>query len=336
MSSVPVFVGLDYHMRSVQVCVMDASGTQLVNRRCGNSVAEITRAVGSTPARAAIESCCGAADLAEALIEHAGWRVSLAHAGYVSRMRHNPDKSDYSDARMLAELCRVGLIPPVWLASADVRDLRMLVRLRADLVARRRAVKTRILGVLRAQRVVEPKLGRWSKAWLTWLRGAEKLSEDASFVVRTHVLELDQLAGQCRQVEERLERRTCADPVVRRLRGIKGVGPVTAWTMRALIGRFDRFINGKQLSRFCAVTPRNASSGQRTGDAGLIRAGDPLLKSVIIETAHRLRRYDPRWSSFARRLEERGKPVSVVVAAIANRWTRWLFHQLKGIGGVAM
>lgn len=336
MSSVPVFVGLDYHMQSVQVCVMDAEGALLVNRRCGNSVAEITRVVGSTPTRVAIESCCGAADLAEALIEETGWRVTLAHAGYVSRMRHNPDKSDYSDAKMLAELCRVGLIPPVWLASADVRGLRMLVRLRADLVARRRAVKTRILGALRAQRVVEPKLGRWSRAWLTWLRAAEELSDDGAFVVRTHLLELDHLSAQCRQVEERLEERTRADTIVRRLRAIKGVGPVTAWTMRALIGRFDRFANGKQLSRFCAVTPRNASSGQRMGDAGLIRAGDPLLKSVIIETAHRLRRYDPRWSTFARRLEDGGKPVSVVVAAIANRWTRWLFHQLKGIGDAAM
>jgi transposase len=56
------------------------------------------------------------------------------------------------------------------------------------------------------------------------------------------------------------------------------VGPVTAWTMRALSGRFDRFANGKQLGRFCpqlwAVTPCNASSGQRVADSGMVRAGD--------------------------------------------------------------
>ena len=113
-----MFVGLDYHAKSVQVCVMDGEGRQLVNHRCGNSVAEITRAVGAVPERAAIESCCGAADLAEALITEAHWPIRLAHAGYVARMKHNPDKSDYSDAKMLAELCRAGLIPPVWLAAA--------------------------------------------------------------------------------------------------------------------------------------------------------------------------------------------------------------------------
>jgi len=26
-----------------------------------------------------------------------------------------------------------------------------------------------------------------------------------------------------------------------------------------------------------------------------------------------------------------GKPVSVTVAAIANRWTRWLYHRLKEV-----
>jgi len=32
MSSVPVFVGLDYHQDSVQVCVLDADGSRLANR----------------------------------------------------------------------------------------------------------------------------------------------------------------------------------------------------------------------------------------------------------------------------------------------------------------
>lgn len=41
MEKVPVFVGLDYHRKSVRVCVVDGEGTVLVNRTCGNSVAEI-------------------------------------------------------------------------------------------------------------------------------------------------------------------------------------------------------------------------------------------------------------------------------------------------------
>ena len=32
-----VFVGLDYHMSFVQVCVMDPDGKMLLNRKCANT-----------------------------------------------------------------------------------------------------------------------------------------------------------------------------------------------------------------------------------------------------------------------------------------------------------
>lgn len=46
MEIAPVYVGLDYHRKSVQVCVVDAGGRVLSNRKCGNSIAEI---VGQVP-----------------------------------------------------------------------------------------------------------------------------------------------------------------------------------------------------------------------------------------------------------------------------------------------
>ena len=99
--------------------------------------------------------------------------------------------------------------------------------------------------------------------------------------------------------------------------------------MRAEIGRFDRFRFGKQLARFCGLSPKNASSGQRQADAGLIRAANPQLRAVLIEAAHRLARLDPQWRALAQRLRNKGKPGSVVAAAVANRWVRWLFHQMR-------
>lgn len=109
-----------------------------------------------------------------------------------------------------------------------------------------------------------------------------------------------------------------------------GVGLVTAVTMRAEIGRFDRFTTGKQLARFCGVTPRNASSGARQADAGLVPAGNPELRMVLIELAQRLvSRIPGRWAELAQGMLGRGKPKNVVVAAIANRWVRWVHHELQ-------
>jgi transposase len=120
VTSLAVFVGLDYHACSVQVCVMAVDGRVLLNRSGANDwravIAAVRQSCGpEVPVQAAIESCCGAADLADELIRR-GWTVQLAHPGYVKRMKQSPDKTDYSDARMLADLVRVGYLPQVWLA----------------------------------------------------------------------------------------------------------------------------------------------------------------------------------------------------------------------------
>ena len=107
MSNLTVFVGLDYHTQSIQVCVVNAQGDVLGNRPVDNDAVAVMRyaeAFGQV-ARAAVESCSGAADFAEELVQ-GGWSVDLAHPGYVARMKQNPDKTDFSDARLLADLTR--------------------------------------------------------------------------------------------------------------------------------------------------------------------------------------------------------------------------------------
>ena len=83
-------------------------------------------------------------------------------------------------------------------------------------------------------------------------------------------------------VEQRLTAVTADDARVRQLWRLSGVGPVTAWVLRA----------------------------------------------TLIELAHRLCRWDPRWREMKRRLRASGKPGSVAAAAVANRWVRQLYYEM--------
>jgi transposase len=334
VTSEAVFVGLDYHMESVQVCVLARDGKVLANRPVKNdwrAVAAVVRGCGpEATVQAAIESCCGAADLADELIAQAQWSVDLAHPGYVARIKQSPDKTDFSDARLLADLERVGYLPRVWLAPEEVRELRRLVRYRQSLTKERKKLKLQIGATLREARQKPPaELNSWTKAWLAWLTDTAVLSPNARLITRHRLTRLAALVQEIRAVECLLARQTAQDPLVQKLQTLPGIGLVTAVTLRAEIGRFDRFRTGKQLARFCGMTPRNTSSGERQADAGLIRAGNPELRTVVVEAAHRLMRYDERWMKFAGRLSLRGKPVSLINAAVANRWLRWLFHQMQ-------
>jgi transposase len=144
-----------------------------------------------------------------------------------------------------------------------------------------------------------------------------------------HLLrQLARLESDLAAVEERMAQATAEDPDTQRLLAQPGIGLVTAVMLRAEIGRFDRFGSGKQLARFCGVTPCNASSGRRQADAGLIKAGSSALRAVLIQMAQRLPRCDPHWREMKAHLC-RTKPANVATCAIANRWLRRLYHVMK-------
>src|SRR5262245_25962574 len=327
-TTLPLFVGLDYSQHAVQVCVLDSQGAVLCNRACPDAASRIDEAVRrfGTARGAALEACTGAADLAQELTDRFGWPMHLAHPGFVSRRKQSPDKTDFSDARVLADLERVGYLPRVWIAPRALRELRTLVRDRQQLVAQRRNLKLAI-GALRREHRQRCGQARWTTAWRLWVEHQAQLPEQARGVMRQRLRRLEWVGQEVRAVEQRLGQVTQADTTAGWLRTLKAIGPVTAWTVRAEVGRFDRFRSGKQRARFCGLTPCNRSSGDKQADAGLIHAANPELRRVFIEAAWLLTRMQPRWRALAERLKAQGKPSTVVVAAVANRFVRWLDHE---------
>jgi transposase len=331
MNSVPVFVGVDYHDEVVQVCVMDATGQVMGQRRLPNDHRQITKYVARFGDRvhAGIEVCTGSSALADILVAEMGWIVDLAHPGYVRRMKHSPDKSDLGDARLLADLVRVGYLPRVWLAPPAIRELREMVRYRQQIANQIRCVKLRIGALLRSHRCGQGPAGRWSSRWIAWIEEEASVPSSTRWIIRRHLAQIKYLLRERAMVERQLRHQTRHDSMVEHLQTFTGIGPVTAWTIRAEIGRFDRFRNSKQLARFCGLSPRNASSGMRQADAGLVKACNGALRVVFIEAAHRLMRHDARWQSFSVKQRQAGKPYNIVAAAVANRWVRWLYHQMQ-------
>lgn len=354
MSSLPIYVGLDYHADTIRVCVMAEDGHELANRSVTNNLGEVIEAIekcgdqrrrskgslkglrgGSQGALTsgvevlgvALEACTGSAEFATRLAAATDWKVKLAHAGAVHRLKQGPDKTDQGDAWHLCNLLRVNYLPEVWLADEATRQLRHLVRYRQGLVADAKDVKLRIRSLLKEDGVAETCSQRsWTKAWLAWLAEV-KLPEHSRWIINEQLDLLKHLEGKIAEVDRRMQVATAADPVVQKLLEQAGVGLVTAVLLRAIVGRFDRFRSGKQLSRYCGLTPCNASSGKRQADSGLVAAGHEDLRAVLIQLAKRLPRHVGHWKEFKDRLGRR-KPANVVSAAIANRWLRRLYHEL--------
>jgi transposase len=313
---------------------MDEQANVLVNRACRNDWRELVKAVDGKGIvrRVAIEACSGAADLAQELITQAGWHVELAHPHYVAKLKGSPDKSDFTDSRLLADLTRVGYLPRTWLPPLFVRELRQLVGYRQQLVDQRRANKLRVGALMREHRVKAPKeLSRWSRGWVMFARSTPQLGEQGRWIVNQVMDQVLDLDRRIATAELRLRETTANDTMTQKLMTQPGVGEVTAWVIRAFIGTFDRFHSGKQLSRYCGLSPKNASSGERQSDAGLIKSSNKILRATLIQAAHRLIRTAGRWSALAGSMRSRGKPACVIVAAVGNRWMRGMFHEMRQV-----
>ncbi len=78
------------------------------------------------------------------------------------------------------------------------------------------------------------------------------MSPRGRWIIGRKLNRLDWVIKEIAETEHRLAEVTQDDHLVRALQTFKGIGPVTTWTIRAEIGRCDRFRNGKQLSRAAA------------------------------------------------------------------------------------
>ena len=124
-------VGMDLHRQRSVIVRMTEDGRKLETVRITNSPAAlravITRA-GKNP-RVVIEATYGwywAVDV----LEEAGAEVHLAHPLGVKAFSYRRVKNDERDAADLADLLRMGRLPEAWIAPAQTRALREVVRYR--------------------------------------------------------------------------------------------------------------------------------------------------------------------------------------------------------------
>jgi transposase len=84
-----------------------------------------------------------------------------------------------------------------------------------------------------------------------------------------------------------------SDPRIVRLRTILGVGPRTAEILVACIDDPHRFNNGRQVSAYFGLVPRQYQSGETDRNGRITKRGNPLARTILTECAWASLRYNP-------------------------------------------
>jgi transposase len=126
---------------------------------------------------------------------------------------------------------------------------------------------------------------------------------------------------QIRSLEQQIAELIDDDPLWRKLdaafRSIKGVADRTVARLMADMPEIGTLSN-KAISKLAGLAPLAKDSGQRKGPRP-VRGGRSQVRSILFVVAEIVRRYDPDFAAFHKRLKDAGKPRKVVRIALAHK-----------------
>jgi transposase len=199
-------------------------------------------------------------------------------------------KTDRLDAEVLARFAEAVKPEPRPLKDEETRHL-------AALVSRRRQLRDMIVAETNRLGAAPKKLHRGIEKHIDWLR------------------------RELRLLEKDLDDQIKSSPIWREkedlMRGVKGIGPVSAATMLAEVPELGT-LNRKQIAALVGVAPLNHDSGTYRGKRS-IWGGRAAARAVLYMATLSAVRANPALRVFYQRLLAYGKPKKVAITAAMRK-----------------
>ena len=201
------------------------------------------------------------------------------------------EKTDRIDAAVIAWYAEVKRIRPCKLASEAQEHLAALV------TRMRQLTELKTAQTNQRRLVTDP----------TALRSFEEI--------------LGLVTRQIRSLEAEITNLIDSDPLWRKLdeafRSIKGVANRTVARLMAELPEIGTLSN-KAAAKLVGLAPIARDSGKRNGKRP-VRGGRSTVRAILFVVAEIVRRYDPDFAAFHKRLSTAGKPKKVVRIALAHK-----------------
>jgi transposase len=208
-------------------------------------------------------------------------------------------KTDKDDALKLARMAAMGELKAVHMPSESHREFRSLVKYRKTLDQRICKMKCTIRAWFVNHGIT---IDTGEKAWHS---GRERINSFRKPIAECETNEfwkgeldieltqLDALTAQMDAIVKKLEAVGKSDPRIQRVQTIPGVGPRTAEILVACIDDPHRFANGRQVSAYFGLVPRQYQSGETDRNGRITKRGNPLARTILVECAWASLRYNP-------------------------------------------
>jgi transposase len=227
----------------------------------------------------------------------------------------------------LAQLLRADLLPEAWIAPPSVRQLRALLRHRISLVRLGTQLRNRIHAVA-AGHGYDRSAGYWTGPGRGWLAELD-LPATSREIITDCLAVIDGLALVIDRLDGELHLHARADPRVKALTTLPGVGEFTALVMLAEIGDISRFPSARKLASQSGLTPTVRGPDLTVRHGHISKQGSAWLRQVMNQAAQTARRSPEFAASYMAIAARRGKKIATI--AIARKLLTRAWHLLSEV-----
>lgn len=317
-----LYVGLDVHKDSIAAAGFRAGRSKepVFERTCPTDEASIRRFFGGLKRRYRVQACYEAGCMGfwlQRLLEGMDITCRVVAPSMLPRKPGDRVKTDRRDARKLAAALRSEDIEGIFVPGPGHEAIRDLIRTREDLRIDALRQKHRLNKFLLRRNKIYRDGKSWTMRHLAWLKTLEFEEPADRYTFHMYFLRMQQGEEQLKEMDRRLESIALAEPFaesVGKLRCLKGVEWLTAFTFVVEVGDFRRFRSAGSFMAFLGMVPAEFSSGERRTRGSITKTGNSHLRRLLVEAAWH---YRHPFSSRSPRLIARraGQPAHVIAHA---------------------
>jgi transposase len=297
MSSKLRYIGLDIHKDTITIAVAEEGHEPAMHfRKVPYDLGHLVKIIQglAPPEKAAICYEAGPTGFGvQRTFEEAGYACVVVAPSLIPVQSGNRVKTDRRDAIKLAHFLRSGDLTPVTVPDTQREALRDLERSRDDAKRAERVAQQQLSKFLLRHDVRWREGRNWTKKHLAWLHALRLETETLQVVLDDYLLTVENATERVDRLTRSLEAQildSALAPLVRGLMVLRGVALVTASTIAAEIGDFDRFKNASQFMAYVGLTPSENSSGQRVRRGAITKCGNRHVRRLLVEAAQHYRR----------------------------------------------
>lgn len=320
-------IGIDIAKNVFQIHGVDKHGKTVMRKRIGRKkLPEVMAQI--PPCLVGMEACSGSNYWARRFKEM-GHEIKLISPQFVKPYVKS-NKNDANDAEAICEAVSRPNMRFVSVKTISQEDIQAVHRIRSRLIKERTALVNQIRGLLAEYGIVISQgVNNVRKLLPDILEdGENELSALGRKLFANLLEDLRIIDLQVAEYDKEIEKICMNSETSKRLTKIRGVGPLIATAIEAVIGDAKIFKNGREMAAFLGLVPKQRSSGNKQTLLHISKRGNKYLRSLLIHgaraaffSAKEMPKKQKKWLNSL--VERRGTNKAVV--ALANKNARLLW-----------